>query len=206
MALSDVELICAAQSGGESSKQARNELVDRFGNLLRYFAGNACLLAGLDPSEIDDVVQAAVADLCDPDIARFDPARPKASVQSYLLGLVQNAARTHTRFVRQADDVRHDYGDPLNADRDLPSSPADIADGHDDFADAADREETARAAAAVLLLAAPDVMVLVRAVHYRGETPEQVALAIGVDRSTVARRLYRFYEQVRQSGLSYHAA
>ena len=207
MALSDVELICAAQSGGEPGKQACEQLMARFGPLLRYFAGKACLLTGLDTSEIGDIVQEAVADLLDPAIARFDPAHPKASVKSYLLGRVQNAVRNHIRFVREDAAKRHDYADPQNARRGLPVSAADVADAHDDFAVAEDREQTVKTAAAVMLMATPEVMVLIQGVFFRGETPERVGLAVGVDRTTVTRRLSRFYDHVRaHGGLSIYAA
>jgi RNA polymerase sigma factor (sigma-70 family) len=207
MQLSDADLIVAAQSGGETSNQARQDLMARFGPLLRYFAGRACMLTGLDISEIEDVVQEAVADLLDPNIARFDPAHPKCSVKSYLRGLVQNAVRNHISFVRESDTKRHDHADPQNTRRDLPASPADIADPHDDFAEAEDSEQTAKTAAAVMVMATPEVMVLIQGVFFRGETPEKVGMAIGVNRTTVIRRLARFYEHVRaHGGRSYYGA
>jgi DNA-directed RNA polymerase specialized sigma24 family protein len=125
MALSEPDLLVAAQKG---DPPARQELLDRFGSILFYFAGRACSLVGLDPSETEDVVQATFVALLNPDTAPFDPDHPRASWQSYLRGLVQNAARTHTNFVRHEDEMRHDYTDPVNIDRDLPRHEHDIPD------------------------------------------------------------------------------
>jgi hypothetical protein len=58
-------------------------------------------------------------------------------------------------------------------------------------------------AAAILLMATPGMRVLLWRIHYNGESIKDVALAIGVDRSTLSRRLSRFYEQVRAKGWAF---
>jgi RNA polymerase sigma factor (sigma-70 family) len=201
----DSDIICAAQSGDDSSIQARSALISRFGKLMRYFAGKAIGLFGLDPSEVEDVFQDAAADLFDPAIARFDPTRPGASVQNYLRGLIQNAARRHSRFVRNGDAVRHEYAAPENARQHLPASSAEVHDTADDLAIAIDSEQTASDTAKVMRLATPEMTTIIRGVYHRGETPEQVAAAMGVDRTTVTRRLARFRVAVLSSA-PYHAA
>ena len=202
---SDDDVLRAAQSGGETSTSARNDLDSRFGKLMRYFAGKACRLFGLDTSEVEDIVQDAAADLLDPTIARFDPTRQGASVQTYLRGLVQNAARCHARFVRKGDGKRHDYSAPDNAREHLPTSSAEVHDSADDLAVAVESEATASAAAKIMALATPDMRAIINGLYHRGETPEQVGFAIGVDRTTVTRRFARFREEVAAK-VPYHAA
>lgn len=192
MQLSNVNVICAAQLGGESSEQAKKELLPRFGRLLRYLAGRACKLYGLYPSEAGDIVQNALVSLLDPSIAQFDSGRGDR-YEAYLRGLIQNAARSHARFIRKGSTTRHDFADPMNANRNLPVAVDGIQDDHDERSAAENRDH----AAAVLVLANPDTCLLIYRVFFSGEAVEQVAISIGVDRSTVSRRLTRFFEQVR---------
>jgi RNA polymerase sigma factor (sigma-70 family) len=207
MALSEVDLIVAAQAGGQDSRQRQEELMARCGPLLFYFARRACKTIGLDPdNDANDIVQNALVALIDPEAARFDPSRGD-HWQTCLLHLIQNATRVHSRSIRRGAKVRHDYGHPDNRRRHLPKSPDAIEDPHDDLAEAAEREQTTKVAAAVLVMANPEVLVLIQGVYFRGETPAVVGLAIGVDRTTVTRRLERFFEYVRaHGGLVYCAA
>jgi RNA polymerase sigma factor (sigma-70 family) len=204
---SDCDILCAAQSVGDSSKSARQQFDAHFGKRIWYFAQKACGLFHLDPSEAAEIVQNAVADLLDGSLARFDPAHPKASVTNYIRGMVQNAARKHSNFVRHGDDHHHDYSAVENPHRGLPSGPADIADPWDDLAEAVEQDETAVTAGKVMALAAPDISPLLRSLYFDGMTPERTARTIGVDRTTVIRRVARFREFVLASGgLTYPAA
>ena len=120
MQLSDAELICAAQSDGENRNQTRQELPIRFKALLLYLAGRACQLYKLDVGEAAVIMQLALMALTDPETARFDPVRAEGRVEPYLRGLVQNAARTHARFLCKGAARRHNYADPENPRRKLP--------------------------------------------------------------------------------------
>src|SRR5437867_1777366 len=102
MQLSDAQLLCTAQSDGENSQQARDELMPRFGALLRYLAGWSCNRCGLHQDEAKVIVQETIVALLNPDIARFDSAKSD-HCEPYLRGLVQNAAREHARFIRRGD-------------------------------------------------------------------------------------------------------
>jgi RNA polymerase sigma factor (sigma-70 family) len=193
--LSDSDLICAVQSDdAHTQDEARKELMDRFGSFLHVLAGQACLLAGLNVDQHrEDVVDLAVVDLLDPDKAKFDPARPDASPKSYLRGLIQNAARTHGRFVRRGATVRHDYSHPENDNQHLPESPVAIPDPFDAYADIDD----SGVVAAALTLASPRLRLAIYRFYWCGETMEQAAGSAGVSRSTISRDLASFYEKAR---------
>ena len=194
MALSDSELLQAAQSGGCNSEQARQELFPRFARLLFYLAGHTCRLNGLHASEADDIVSNALVALIDPVVARFDPGRGDGDkVEAYLRGLIQNSARKHARFIRRGSDQRHDYASPHNAKRGLPSSAEDIRDPWDGRAVVASRDVFSF----VLKLAGVNERELIDRTFLAGEEPQDVATALGVDRSTVSRRLGRFCRRVR---------
>ncbi len=194
MALSDSELLVAAQSNGSGREQARQELLPRFGRLLTYLAARACQLNGLHASEVDEVVHHALAALLNPKLARFDPGRGNGDqVDAYLSGLIQNAARMHARSIRRGDGHRHDYASPLNAKRGLPSSVEDIPDPWHGGAIVATRDVVS----AILGMAGADERELIDRIFFAGEEPSDVAADLGVDRSTVSRRLSRFYGRVR---------
>jgi RNA polymerase sigma factor (sigma-70 family) len=196
MALSEIELLCAAQSGGINAAQARNELPIRFAALLRYLANHARRTYHLDASHTDDIIQRILVAVFDPDRARFDPARAKEGPEAYLRLFAQNAARDHAAFVRHGDKVRHNYADPDNTRRHLPASPDDVADQHDPWVGSEARET----AVAVLAMADPQERALVVAVYYQGLTPGKAAGEAGVDRTTVTRRLARLFLRFRERG------
>ncbi len=201
MQLSNTDLICAAQSDGESSQHAKNEVPIRFGTLLRFLADHARKLYGLDVTETDDIIQLALLALCYPKGVRFDPTRADG-YEPYLRGLVQNAARTHARFLRQGNAKRHDYSHPDNHRRNLPVSADEVRDPYDNQAGI----ETRELAGAVLVMAGTDERALIDRVFYRGEAVEGVAISLKVDRSTVSRRLTRFYRRVLSRGWLFCAA
>ncbi len=192
MALSDSELLHAAQSGGLGCEQARQDLHGRFERLLTYLAAHACRLNGLNVAETGDIISLAFVAVLDPAVARFDPTRGD-KVEAYLRGLVQNAARTHARFVRRGIDKRHDYSAPANSERGLPASVAEIRDPWDDGAIISNRN----VASVVFGMASDDERELVKRIFFAGEEPEEVATWLCVDRSTISRRLGRFYRRVR---------
>jgi RNA polymerase sigma factor (sigma-70 family) len=203
MQLSDADLICAAQSDGENRDPSRQELPIRFKALLFYFAGRACQLYKLDAGEAAEIVQLALMALTDPDTARFDAVRAEGRVEPYLRGLVQNAARTHARFLCKGAARRHDYADPENARRKLPMSVDGITDTRENRQAVVESRDLA---VAVLAMATADERLLIARVFYRGESVEEVAVSLGVDRSTVSRRLTRFYRRVRARGWLFYAA
>lgn len=43
-----------------------------------------------------------------------------------LQGLIQNAAKSYARFLRNGDEVRHDWTDEMNVDRGLPLRIEDV--------------------------------------------------------------------------------
>lgn len=191
MPLSDTDVICAAQSRGESNTEARKEFVARFDRLLRYLTYRACSLCGLDTGEAEEVLQNALIALLDPATSGFDPGRGDR-VEPYLIGLVQNAARSHARFVRKGDGKRHDWFDPDNRRRCLPTSIEDIPDPREPGAVV----ETRDFAAVTLAVARRDERRLVDRLFFRGERTRDVAEDMGIDRTTVSRRLDRFYRRV----------
>lgn len=205
MHLSDAELLCAAQTDATNRDDAREEIPIRFNALLLYLAGWACRRCGLHRSEVEEVVQSTLLALFTT-ASPFDPSRG-AVVEPYFRGLVQNAARSHQRFLRKGADRRHDYADSLNVRLALPSSPDEVADRRDDLAVAVAQEHNAKAADAVLVMANPEMAIILRGLYYLGKTQDEMAVAIGTDRSTVSRRLARFRDHVSaQGGVPYYAA
>ena len=58
-----------------------------------------------------------------------------------------------------------------------------------------------------MALASEEEADMIEGLYFRGETPEQVGKGLGVDRTTVGRRMKRFNESVRANkSISYHAA
>ena len=197
MHLSDTELICAAQSGGENSTQASEEVPVRFKATLRIFAGRARKLYHLDASATDEIVQRAMLAFFNPKIARFDPDRSD-DPQAYLRGLIQNAACSYARFLRRGDKHKHNYLNPDNPRRNLPSDVAEIEDTRDPWVPAEARDT----AVAVMAMATPEERGLAIAVFYRGQTPEEVGVGLGVNRTTVTRRLGRLFLRYRERCLN----
>jgi RNA polymerase sigma factor (sigma-70 family) len=189
MHLSDADLLCAAQSGGDAGYDARKELPIRFERLLLYFAHHACRLNSLPLPEADDIIQLALLKVLTTKTP-FDPAR--GGVEAYLRGLVQTAARSHRRFLRPGTRRRHDWADAENGRLGLPTTVEAIADDFDAQAGTDARD----GAAAVLAIASVDERGLVHDVFYRSISIKDVGISIGVDPSTVSRRLTRLYSRV----------
>lgn len=193
MPLSDVDLLCAAQAAPANDKAIRNEFIARFGGFLRHAAGNQCSVRGISQaSEIRAVMHDAVAMVFNPDIARFDPMR-SAHWKAYLQGLVNNAAKSHAQFLYEGDERRHDWGSQETRERDLPQRIEDVIGRSLMMVDATQRDLVQ----AVIRLADADESVLIARHFFGDESMEDIARSIGVDRTTVNRRLRRFLKRVR---------
>lgn len=190
--LSDTELLAAAQAGDTNSC---DEIYPRFKTRLIYLAHHACRLHGLHITEVDEVIQIAISALLTTE-TKFDAVRCD-DVIPYLRGLVQNAARGHRRQVRRGAEQLHDYASPDNNRHNLPVNANDIEDRYD----AAEQVETTDLAVAVMDMADEDEQQLIEQLYFEHKPVKIVAAALGVDRSTVCRRMSLFYQRVRESGL-----
>lgn len=194
--LSDAELLCAAQSGDPSRNQAREELPIRFARLLRYLANHACHIHGLATSEVQDVIQQTLLGLFTAKTP-FDPAR--CSIEAYLRGLTQTAARSHRRSLGFGRHWRHDWAHPDNRRRGLPQSVDAIPDSNNPRP----AMEARDAVVPVLALADPTERRFLIEVFLRGKTIKETAAGVGADPSTVSRKLTAFYARViAQVGLT----
>lgn len=199
MALSDVDVLLAAQAGGESNDPVWQEFFGRFQRLLRYLANHACQHYGLHSSEADEILQVALIALASPNTTRFDPSRGNGGIEPYLRGLVQNAARGQKRFVRKGAELRHDWSHPDNLRYHRPVSLNDLRDPFDHPALIEAHEEALAAA----VMADEGERDLLNRIFVQNEAVADVADALGIDRSTVSRRLSRFYIRVRLQRLQF---
>src|ERR1700722_3339610 len=126
-------------------------------------------------------------------LARFDPARSDGP-EAYLRGLIQNAACSYARFLRRGDKQKHNYLHPDNSRRNLPGDVAEVEDTRDAWTPTEARDT----AVAVMAMATSEERGLVLAVFYRGQTLEEAGGGIGVNRTTVTRRLGRLFLRYRE--------
>lgn len=187
---SESELLRAVQAAGASDATC-DAFAAQFLPFIRYLAGRYCALYKLDFTLIDDVVQSTVLMVLDPEIARFDPSCGESHL-SYLRGLVQNSAKANARFIHRGQAVRHDYRHPLNAELGLPQSVEEVPDGADDLAGVEYDDQVQR----VMELANGDERQIVLRHFFRDETIAAIAASMGVARTTVSRRLERFFHRV----------
>jgi DNA-directed RNA polymerase specialized sigma24 family protein len=89
------QILQDSQSTRPKAQSARARLPELLGRLLRKLANRECWRNHLPAGDAEDVVQETYRQILDPGVARFDPARGRKpqSYQSYLKGLVQNAAQ-----------------------------------------------------------------------------------------------------------------
>lgn len=194
MALSSSELLLAAQSDPDPKSPAWQELLPRFGELLRNNALFECQRRGLPLDDADDIVTETILLITNPKTVPFDPARSKSgSPTKYLKLLTWNATARRERFhMRAVPTKRHRFTDPVNASRGLPSSLATIPATF-----TTPSFETSELAAAILHEAG-DLRPLLERVTMNDETHDAAARDLGVDRRTVGRRLHRFFVKMRQ--------
>jgi RNA polymerase sigma factor (sigma-70 family) len=188
MALADSELLISAQAA-DASAEVKSQFVDRFGGFLRYTAGRCCTVYKIDFSLINDVVNDAVAMVLDPDYARFCPSRGRGHL-AYLHGLIQNATKQFARFVRRGEKRRHDWGAlAVGVTDDQPASLEELPAPEEAIPGFELREIVDR----VLGFAEADERQLLVRHFYQGESIEEIAISLGVARTTISRRLQRFY-------------
>lgn len=188
MALADIDLLCAAQSA-DATNEIRDEFADRFSDFLRYTAGRCCWLYKLDLSMVDDVVDLAIMMVIDADGARFDRSRGETHL-AYLRGMVQNAAKQHARFIHRGGRLRQEWGDPLVSQLKLPGCVEEICD-----LKPGPSVETDDLVERVLAVASDGERLLIDRHYFRHESLESIANSLGVARTTVSRRLDRFYDR-----------
>jgi DNA-directed RNA polymerase specialized sigma24 family protein len=189
MSPADNEILCAAQSD-RADKEILAAFERQFRGLLRYFSARACSLYKLDQSECDAVMSATFVALLQVDVVRFDPERGDAG--KYLQGFVLNAARSHARFLKKGLNLRHNWSDPINVRLHLPSSIEEV--GAEILKEPA--LEVSDLIDQVLLLAEPGERVLIDRHFFAHEPIDSIARSMGVARTTVRRRLNRFYSRV----------
>jgi RNA polymerase sigma factor (sigma-70 family) len=187
MPLTDAKLLRAVQTA--PTRELRDDFETRFRPILYRAAADQCNLRGIHQTEINDVVQDAIGLILNPKIKRFD-LRGENAV-AYVWGQVQNAAKSYARFLREGDAVRHNWGDERNADRGLPQRIEDVAARMID-------PVIADLAAAAMDEADNDEAILIGRHFFDEDTLEAIAIDLGVDRSTVSRRLRRFCQRVRK--------
>lgn len=188
MALADIDLLCAAQSA-DATNEIRDEFAERFVRFLRHCAGRGCCLYKLDLSMIEDVVNLAILMVLDGRRARFKPSRGETHL-AYLSGMVQNAAKQQARFAHRGTNLRQDWGASTVAQRHLPTCLEEISD-----AETASLVEVEEVVAQVLAVADADERLLIRRHYFEHESLESIASSMGVARTTVSRRLDRFYHR-----------
>jgi DNA-directed RNA polymerase specialized sigma24 family protein len=184
MALSDPDLLCAAQSAAATS-EIRNEFADRFLGCLRFFAGRYCVLYKLNFDLIDDVVDEAILMVLDDTWVRFDFARGDTHL-AYLRGMVQNASKRFARFIHRGGKLLQSWTDPLIVQLKLPTCLEEVPEQVPSL----EVEELAEVA---LQVALPDELVLIRRHFYGNESMQAIADSMGVARTTISRRLERYY-------------
>jgi DNA-directed RNA polymerase specialized sigma24 family protein len=192
---SDSDLLLAIQSGGPNSKRPQEQLFPRFGKFLVYVAGFCCTHK---PDEASDIVGLTVARLLDPAYARFDGVRGATDGHclAYLRFMVQNAARDHLSSLRYGTLKMHKYKDADNARQSLPTNVGEIADPAEVvYSD--EQQHTDAVAAAALAMAPPDLRACLVRVFFGGESVKDVAISVGIDRSTLSHRFSVFYAKVR---------
>ncbi len=218
--LSDVEVLVRAQSG-DSSAQAT--LPSRFGGiepiagvengggLLAAYANKVCRMNGMPPR--DDIIQEIVAevyvDMLRSEVSRFDPERgaPKA----YLWGLAMNAARRVRRFEYPHRHCSSQGQEKAIADTPRTESPPVVS--HDDIPELVDRsvesppqlaianegqEIRSRSLSAFVARASQDVQTTIERRYWNGEPIAKVASDIGIERTTLSRRVKRHLDSGRR--------
>lgn len=184
MALSEPDLLCAAQAAA-ATPAIRNEFAERFLGCLRYYAGRYCILYKLDLSLMEDIVDEAILMLLDDSWVRFDPARGETHL-AYLRGMVQNAAKRFARFIHRGGKYLQDWKDPLIVQLKLPTCLEEVSESEE-----SDEVETLAEIARKVAL--PDERELIDRHFFRNETMQAIADSLGVARTTISRRLERFY-------------
>lgn len=186
----DLLLLAAAQAAG-SSPAVRDEFVVRFAKFLKYCAGKHCRSHKLPLDYIDDVVSMAIVMFFDPKVAKFSAAKSTAYL-AYLEGLVRNAAKIHWRFIHTgAKKVQH-WDDPLIDQLGLPTCLDEI-----ETLEQVPPIEVAEEAAIALSVATPNELVLIHRHFFEDESILQIAVALGIARTTVTRRLNRYYARAK---------
>lgn len=188
--LSDSELLCAAQAP-DASRAIRDQFGARFRGFLVYVAGRYCRLYKLSLDHLNDVADAAILMVIDGKHVTYKPGSER-SVRGYLAGLVMNAAKAQARFNNSGSDLQHDWADPCNPKLHLPLTPEEIADDHGDCTLTLESRELVEQAFEV---ARPAELLLIARHFYAGESFDEIAKSIGVARTTISRRMERFYDR-----------
>jgi len=183
---SDLKLLLAAQAAG-SSKASRDEFAKRFCKFLKHCAARHCQIRKLDLANVDDVVNMAIVMFFSGQHAQFNPAAGQG-VLIYLEGLVRNAVTIQRRFVHKGASLQQEWGDPLIAQLGLPTCIEEVS-----MPERVPPIEVAEEAALALSVATPDELILIHRHFFHDESIVLIAESLGVARTTVTRRLERFY-------------
>ncbi len=211
----DDSLLQAAQ---QPNSPARNQLHPIFGGYLFRVASRCCEQCGLGPDDAREVVAMVETKVLDQDPETkprpFD--RGRCTARQYLTGLVRNATKQLYRFRRQVpawgspydpdtgtveqhghgSSRRHDWHDPDNAVKGLPSSPEEIIDPVCYWGQ---QDEQYHDLVEVALAGEPQlILTLVRACYYNDMTLTEAARLVGFrSHSTVLRQLDAFRLRAR---------
>lgn len=213
----DDDLLSTIQS---TNPTRRDELHPHFGGYLYRVASRCCERCGMshdDAREVVSMVETKVLDL-DPKTKpqAFNPR--SCSAKQYLAGLTRNATRQLHKFRMQVparqdrhnpdaggassrpqpgcDYSRHDWSDPDNASRGLPSCAEEIVDP---VAEWDLEEERNRELVEVALTDEPEPVLLMVKGYYTEDLPAaEVAKRVGVaSHTTVLRQLEKFRDRAR---------
>ncbi|MCI0632264.1 MAG: sigma-70 family RNA polymerase sigma factor [Phycisphaerales bacterium] len=150
---------------------------------MRAAARTACLRINLEPQHntLDDVVAETYCSLLAPSIARFDPKR--GSAFSYLLGVATNAARATRRRVSACPPG-------VSARNEIEDDPRTARDQTEH------RQWLARRITAVMPVDLRETVCR----HVCDDEPLlRIAQQLGVDRTTLHRRIQRAFAAIRGS-------